>query len=151
MRREQAAFLGIISPRWMKATWGSDWSWEGGLPAKHWQVFTPLASWKPDIPASCLGAGTGDVGARGRGGSWMKTPPARSPLRCPIRIKMSHWWYTRLLPFQVLAQFVSAWLNYCQLCFLEFNKLWPNLIIYRRTSEHCFLTVVPVEGFINCN
>lgn len=81
-RREGATFLGIISPRWMKATWGSDSdpdeeeAADQELPARHCQVFTWLASWKPDIPDSCLGAGTGDAGARGRrvwGGSRIKT------------------------------------------------------------------------------
>lgn len=56
----------------MKATWGSDCdpdekeAADQELPVTHCQVFTCLASWKPDIPDSCLGAGTGDAGARGR-------------------------------------------------------------------------------------
>ena len=32
------------------------------------QVFTSLASWKPNIPAPCLGAKMGVAGAKGRGG-----------------------------------------------------------------------------------
>lgn len=62
----------------MKATGGSDSdpdekeAADSGaalrLPVTHCQVFTSLASWKPNIPASCLGAGMGVAGVRGGGG-----------------------------------------------------------------------------------
>ena len=92
------------------------WSWWGGgrgsgaaqrLPATHCQVFTSLASWKPNIPASCLGAGTGVEGVRGGGGSIMKTLSDHSPSWWHLNTKafwcrsgaetLQHWHVTGLL------------------------------------------------------
>lgn len=93
-RSKWETFLGIISPGEWRLQRDQIW-WEGGrgsgaalrLPVTHCQVFTSLASWKPSIPASCLGVGTGVVGVRGGGGSIMKTLSDHSPPRWHLNTK----------------------------------------------------------------